>query len=111
MLTHREKIGNLDRRITLKTAIVVRDDYGGESITYGNDFETWAKVEYSSGGTNESYENDKLTAFTRVIFTTRYKSGITKKDVIEYDSNTYEILAVTEISRRRFSRFVCELRE
>lgn len=41
--------GKRNRRITIERAVVVTDDYGGETSTWANHTEAWAEVLFGTG--------------------------------------------------------------
>ena len=103
------RVGDLDRRITLRNHTYGRDEYGGETETTTTDTEVWAKLSYERG--KEEIEGDQQIAYTATIWTIRYRTGIDKKTKIIYSGNTYDIKNIQELGRRRYLKITTELRE
>ena len=93
-------IGNLDRQITIQTPTLTQDEYGEAVTTWSTLATTWAWVRYKSGG--EAIFASKDTATADCIFTIRYRSGITEKLRIVYESVNYDILHIAEVGRRKY---------
>lgn len=104
MLNHKEHIGRLDRRITFQYKDVGENESNEDEELGWNNIATsptvWASKNERSG--NEAYRADKLTDYLSVEFVCRYRSDITPKHRIVCDGIPYNIIAVSEISRRRF---------
>ena len=110
MLSHKEQIGRLDRRITFQEK-VVGDNESNEDEELGwqniaTNPTVWASKRIRGG--HESYRADKLTDYLSVEFIYRYRSDITPKNRIVCEGIPYNILTVEEISRRMYSMSECE---
>ena len=109
MLSHREQIGRLDRRITFQEKVVgdnesnEDEELGWENITNPT---VWASKTIRGG--NESYRADKLTDYQTVEFVCRYRSDITPKHRVVCEGIPYNIITVEEVSRRRYLSIECE---
>jgi SPP1 family predicted phage head-tail adaptor len=105
-----ETIGKLDRRITFQSKIVgdnesnEDEEEGWENISINPT--VWASKDERRG--NEVYRADKLTDYLNVGFVCRYRSDITPKHRIVCDGIPYNIIAITEISRKRYMSIDCE---
>lgn len=110
MLNHKEQIGRLDRRITFQYKDVGENESNEDEELGWNNITTnptvWASKNERSG--NEAYRADKLTDYLNVEFVCRYRGDITPKHRIVCDGVPYNIIAVTEISRRRYMSIDCE---
>jgi len=93
--------GQLDRRITLRTASVSTDGFGQDVRTYSDLAQVWAKVEYR-GIPKEGEDTEKLTSVNKVRFTIRYRSDIDATNKISWKGNTYEIEGVSLEGRERY---------
>lgn len=111
MLSTRQHIGRLDRRITFQEKIV-GDNESNEDEEEGwqniaSNPTVWASKTERSGG--ENYRADKLTDYDVVTFICRYRSDITAKHRVVCDDIAYNIISPPqEISRRRFLSIECE---
>ena len=109
MLSHKEQIGRLDRRITFQSKVVgdnesnEDEELGWENITNPTG---WASKTIRGG--NETYRADKLTDYQTVEFVCRYRSDITPKHRIVCEGIPYNIITVEEVSRRRYLSIECE---
>jgi SPP1 family predicted phage head-tail adaptor len=100
-------IGELDRRITLRTPSIATNDYGERVRTYADTSSLWAKVDYIKG--KEGDEADKLASVKRVDFLVRYNTSITETSQIAWDGDTFEIEAVLPIGRKQFMHLITRL--
>lgn len=99
MLSHKEQIGRLDRRIVIQESTLTKDEYGQEMTAWGTFATVWAKVEDKSG--SESYQADQLTATRMTVFTIRWIAGLTEKMRILYNYDYYDIQAIKSPDRKR----------
>jgi SPP1 family predicted phage head-tail adaptor len=102
-------IGNLDRCITLQDYTTVQNEYGEKSQTWTTTATTRAWVRYKSGG--ESVFATKETMTADLIFTIRYRSGITTKTRIVYGGFNYDILHIAETGRKKYLDITAKVRE
>lgn len=89
------RAGTLRQRVTIQDKSVVRDSYGGETITWMNVAEVWAAVEPLQG--REYIEARQAMAEVTTRIRMRYRSGITPEMRIEHGSQIFEILAVIHV--------------
>jgi len=94
------EIGQMDRRIVLQDYTLTRTDYGESTPTYTTTATVWAAVRFGSG--NERMVADKNTAVGDVIFTIRFRSGITEKTRISWDGNYWDIQHIAYLGRRQY---------
>lgn len=110
MLSSKEQIGKLDRRVTFQSKIVGENESNEDEETGWENIDTnptvWASKNERSG--NEAYRADKLTDYLNVVFVCRYRNDITPKNRLVCDGIPYNILAVAEISRKRYMSIDCE---
>ena len=100
-------IGELDRRITLRTPSIATNDYGERVRTYADTSSLWAKVDYIKG--KEGDEADKLASVKRVDFGIRYNSAINEKMQVSWDGDIFDIEAVLPVERKRFMHLITRL--
>lgn len=100
-------IGRLDRQLTLQQLTpAVQNDFGAPDPGTWVDVATVpARVEYKPG--TEQAQAQQLTATQRVLFTIRYRAGITADWQLVYEGRTYQITDVAEIGRRRGTLLTC----
>lgn len=93
-------IGNLDRRIKIQDFTTVQNEFGETARTWVETAEVWGGVKYKSGG--ESVFATKETETSDVIFTIRYRSGITGKTRIVFEDEVYDIQHIAYVGRRKY---------
>jgi len=90
-------IGKLDRYITLQSVSTSVDAYGQPVESFSTLANVWAKIEYKSEV--EKFENEQLRAVSSIDFTIRYRTDVTQQMRISYNSETYQIIGISEIGR------------
>lgn len=93
--------GELDRRITLRSASESVDAFGQSVRTYSDLASVWAKVEYL-GTPKEGEDTGRTTSVNRVRFTIRHRANVDAKVKISWKGDTYEIEGVSFQGRERF---------
>lgn len=91
-----DAIGQMRERIEVRTPTVARDEFGGETITWSTLATLWASVEYNTNTSQESQEAERKTATTDARFKIRRRTDITNKMVINYQSQEWDIVAITQ---------------
>jgi len=84
--------GRLNRRIRIESKSVVRDAYGGETITWTLVAEVWAAVLPIRGREYVAIRQAGAELTTRFLI--RYRSGVTPAMRIVYDGANYDIVDV-----------------
>lgn len=106
-------IGAMDQLISIRTATRTTDATGGVVETWSDlAANVWAKVEYtlqSSEGMRG--EDQQVVAFQIVKFTFRDYWAVTEKMRIAFDSAEYDIIAISVLSRDRFTVVEAEKRD
>lgn len=110
-LTQKLKIGELDRIITIRTYTETQSETGDVVATYSDEQSEFCKVEWGMEGNKEKFHADQERAFTGCRFTIRYRADLDKKMKLTFEGATYEVTAISEIPRRRFTVITAELRE
>lgn len=102
--------GELDRRIVIQQYSATKETDGSETYTWSTLATTWAKVEYFNTPTmtSEQYEADRNTATSKVQFTIRYRTDVTKKMRVSYGLQYFDILAINEVDRKVFLQLQTE---
>lgn len=93
------KLGNLDRYIVIETYTETADAYGEKVKTWATHHSCFANMATASGG--ESVTAEQITDKLNVNWTIHYKSGITAKMRVNYDSDYYQITAILEEGRNK----------
>jgi SPP1 family predicted phage head-tail adaptor len=110
MLRSKEIVGRLDYRVTFQQKVIgVNESNEDEEVSWEN-IDTsptvWASKNDRSG--NEAYRADKLTDYQGVTFTIRYRTDITPENRLVCNGIPYNIIAIQDISRKRFLSVECE---
>jgi SPP1 family predicted phage head-tail adaptor len=93
--------GALDRTITIREEGLIDDGYGGTIPGGWQDLATVAAhVKQQTG--REFIQAQQVTAERRVVFTIRFRAGITTAMQIRYDGTEFNIREVREIGRRQW---------
>ena len=110
MLSHKEQIGRLDRLITFQFKLKGENESNEDAETGWENIPTdptvWASKNERGG--NEAYRADKLTDYLNVEFVCRYRNDITPRNRVVCEGIPYNIISITEISRKRFISVTCE---
>jgi len=93
-------IGQLDRRITLRTPVETTDAFGQLVRTYADNGQVWAAVQFDSN--DEGEVSDRLTAVKNASFVIRYNTNFNEKCQILWDGQTFEIENVLPVERKRW---------
>ena len=105
-------IGQLDRRIEVKSPTYTIDDYGEETKIYDDaTYTLWAHVDWKNS--NRKEESQEQVQGTDVVFYVR-NLGITIQGTyrIVYDSKTYIIHGIKEIDgREKFLEIETKLKD
>ena len=108
-------IGRLDRRVTFRRVTQTVNNYGAATDSWADLATVWAELKYRPNTSGEDMPEGKKIATTNIVFKIRSPKDFTptKKDIIQYDSGEYDILAITETKegRDRFFDIECEIRE
>lgn len=99
MLSSKEHIGRLDRKITIEELTNVPDSYNQPVPTWSTFATPWAKMEDRSG--SEGYQADQLTASRMTVFTIRYMTGLKETMRVLFEGRYYNIQYIKSPDRRR----------
>ena len=108
------KIGSMDRRITFREATETQSSTGATSSTWADVATVFASVNVSTNSLgSERMAMEKETTFNRKFFVIRYRTDITEKMILIYESKEYDIKSIQEIdgTRKRFLKIQGEKRE
>lgn len=101
--------GRLDRRIIILQRSTGTDDWNQNQDSYVQLAQVWAEVR--DAGAKEREEADQRVTVNPKIFTIRYRSDVTTKHRISYDSDIYHITGITEIGRKEGQRITAVARD
>lgn len=104
-----EKIGPLDRRISVEEPTVTKGSTGQEVVTWSLFVELWANR--IDGGGKEAVDAGRETDFSKVIFTIRHIDGITQKMRVICNNVEHDIIQINEIGRKNRIELITESRE
>jgi SPP1 family predicted phage head-tail adaptor len=94
-------IGEMDRHIQIQAASSSYSDTGHEVITWNTIRTCWSNIRYGENNNTEDFEAQQQVSITDTFFVVRYFTGLTAKHRIVYNSETYDILNILEIGRKR----------
>lgn len=102
------RAGSLDRRVTIESKTVTRDDYGAEVVSWSTFAEVWAEVRDINATERVADQIRTLTRLTMIK--TRYVSGVTSDMRIRLneDGRVLAIVSMAQIGRRLGWSFACE---
>jgi SPP1 family predicted phage head-tail adaptor len=83
------KAGELDQRVKFLRETKVDDGMGGNTITWSEFAEVWAKIRPMSG--TEREHSDRLNAQASYLIVIRYRDDITENDVAEWKGQRFNI--------------------
>ncbi len=104
-----EKIGQLNQRLTFKTFLTTRDEYGGVQKNWLTSNEIWAGVEFKDAGSDENFVGDRFTGILNTFFTVRMRDGIATYMRIGYKGNEYNIRSVLPQADKAYLLIKAEL--
>lgn len=110
MLSHKEQIGRLDRRITFQQKVYGTDESNQKLITGWENISTtptvYAQVDEQSG--SEVIQANQLNGLETASFTVRYRTDLTIENRIVYDGFYWDIHSILQVGRKRFLRIMAE---
>ncbi len=100
--------GDLDRRITLKGPSDTRGNDGSLRPGFLAGDEIWA--EYIAEGGREFFAAQKRNAEVTAVFKIRYRSGVTARHQVVYDTRAFDVKFVNDTGKR-FGELLLECKE
>lgn len=97
------KIGALDKLVTIETFTTSKSSANGEETqTWATLASVWATVTYPQGEfeANEGQEQGREVTLTPVNFTIRYRTDVTAKMRVLWDSEYYNITRINKVGQR-----------
>ncbi len=92
--------GALDRRVVIRRAAAVRDQYGQQIKTWSDAATVWAAIEWIKDG--ERWRAGERGVDVAARLTLRWKAGVVaSQDRVVIDGDEYEVVGLKEIGRRR----------
>lgn len=93
------RIGDLRHRVTLESSTVTRDGFGGEVVTWSEEFTAWAAVEPLAG--REYHDGRRAEAEVSTRIRIRYRAGVLPGWRVTWGDHSYDIQSVIERESRR----------
>lgn len=104
------RAGELRNRITIESYTATRGTMGGEVKTWATVATIWASKAHQTS--REFFAAAKVNAEITDLFIIRYRSGITPKMRVSFDSKYYDILGADDPDgRRRSLHLLCKVVE
>ena len=108
MLSSKEEIGKMDRKILFQKKILGTDASNQQKVTGWENIDSspraWAKVDENSG--TEVNQADQLVGVKSTTFTIRYRDDVTIENRIVYNGGNYDIHTLLQLSRKRFLKII-----
>lgn len=101
------RAGLLRYNITFAKPVIVRDDFGGNSIVYEKVIDTRANINYNSG--NRANENGEIVWGHNLTFTVRLYHELSNDWIIRYDGKEYRILSIDKDILKQQITIIAEL--
>lgn len=102
------RAGKLDRRVKLQRYTVTQNTLGEEVQTWVDVATVWAGRRDLRG--TERYAAQQMVAKTTVIYTIRYRAGLTPLNRLIDGSDVYDIQAALQVGRKEGLELHCEAR-
>lgn len=94
--------GSLDRLITIQRRTIVRDEIGAAKEGFADQYSNVpAMIKPLSGREKFHVESARELSYKQYVFTIRHISGITEKHRIIFEGENYDIVRISEITRRQ----------
>lgn len=88
------RIGPLNKRVAIRSAAAVQDEYHEETLTWSTDATVWASVEPLSGRELISAQQTHAETTHRIRMRYQPNTTVTAEKRILYDSRVFEIVSV-----------------
>ena len=102
-------VGALDRRIQIGSYTEAKNDSGENLRTWSYGSEIWAQLQPDGG--REQLEAEQKVGLIDAIFLIRYRAGITQRNLVKYNSENYDILAIEEVDRKRYLKLITKKKD
>lgn len=101
MINKGEKIGAMDRAITIQVVSEAVNEYAEQEETWSDVKQVFAAISYPDTHTGEDVDTGLNIAHTRVNFTIRADStlSLNEKNRIMYDGKVHDIVGIKELDR------------
>lgn len=94
--------------IALYKKAAIKDDYGGEDISYNLLDNVWADIIDSADSEEEASES--MTAKRSYFFIMRYRDDLNESDLIRYEdergTNDYNIISINEDFSKNYKMYI-----
>jgi SPP1 family predicted phage head-tail adaptor len=102
-LEQKTRIGSLDERIVVESYTATANEYGELIKTWSTSETLWARVEYINSGNAEKFVEATENEYRAVRFTVRYRTSVSNKNRILYNSEYYDVREIQHEGRKRFT--------
>lgn len=110
MLSHKEQIGRLDRRITFQSKVIgtntSNEDEERGWVNIATNPTVYASVDDYRG--SEQFVADKMNEFQTSVFVIRYRDDIKVTMRILFDGLAYNIHSIEKVGRKRYLKLAAE---
>ena len=91
-MTNPLRAGKLRHKVSLQSATVAKDSYGGESLSYSTYSTVWASiVQANEQGASENDDGNRTHSASVFDITIRYNSSITTGHYVLFGSRRFDI--------------------
>ena len=101
-MENKEKIGRMNSRITIQQRTLVENTYGEKTEQWTTLATCWAKADFPVSSSDEKINDGLQTGHLKVVFTIRYRTGITEVNRIVFNSENYDIQFVQNTARNNY---------
>lgn len=102
-------IGRLNRRISIHRRTISKDSWNHDVESWGEYARTWSDVKRKDG--SESQIGEQRVTINKTEFIIRFRTDIQTTDLIEYESEFYDIESIVEIGFHEGLRIIATLRD
>jgi head-tail adaptor len=103
-------VGKLDRRIVILEKVAVRDNMGGETISYVTFRKVFACVDKSPSRDSNKELSGRQTPIRDALFTIRYIKGLSEDFIIQYTDElgiqNYKINSINENTKKHRKAYI-----
>ena len=104
----KEKIGQMRNRIEIQSYSITRNSAGEEFLVWSVLATVWAAIEYKGAGSDESEQQNQLTAMINALIRIRYRSDLNTKMRIRFDGKYWNIRALLPDHMKSYLTIECE---
>jgi SPP1 family predicted phage head-tail adaptor len=95
-------------RIEIQSYSITRNSAGEEVLSWSVLATVWAAIEYKGAGSDESEQQNQLTAMVNALVRIRYRSDLDTKMRVRFDSKYWNIRAMLPDAMKNYLLLECE---